>query len=417
MVSVEPNRGRRAVATSVPLEGVRTANCRAVFRALVERGDRTRAELAVATGLSIPTVASIVGQLAALGIVIDGGTESGTGGRPAQRVRFVPEARLVLAVDLSGRRARACLVDLRGHVVASLEGPALAPGVTPSLLEWLAPMVGPQRPAVRRVALAVPGVVHPVDGHVDFAPALGWHDCAVAEAFETALGVRVVLENDVNALALAELHYGVGAQHRHVLYVAIGSGVGAGLVIDGQLYRGAHAAAGELGYSLPLLTDETAPARAGDPGPFERTLVRIAEGCLDDDGRLDLTRPGAPAAFAHVVDALRPVLHNLVCALDPELMVVAWAADPAGNLAARLRAGWRGPWPLPIAAGSLGPEAAARGVARLALDRLEDDLCRHRGGAEGGGAERGGAEGGGAEREGVAASRTGQAPDRRAPHA
>jgi predicted NBD/HSP70 family sugar kinase len=421
MVSVEPNRGRRSVAAQVPLERVRTANCRAVYRALVERGDRTRAELAQATGLSIPTVASILGQLTELGIVIDGGTESGTGGRPAQRVRFVSEARLVLAVDLSGRRARACLVDLRGQVVASFDGPALAPGVTPSLLEWLVPMVGPQRPAVSRVALAVPGVVDPIDGHVDFAPALGWHDRAVAEAFETALGVHVVLENDVNALALAELHYGVGAQHRHVLYVAIGSGVGAGLVIDGQLYRGAHAAAGELGYSLPLLTDDTAPARAGDPGPFERTLLRIAEGCLDDDGRLDLGRPGAPVAFAHVVDALRPVLHNLACALDPELMVVAWAADPAGHLAARLRAGWRGPWPLPIAAGSLGPEAAARGVARLALDRLEEDLCRQRSAVDRDEPERARTSHGDAdepnERDRVAASHTGQAPDRRAPHA
>jgi predicted NBD/HSP70 family sugar kinase len=404
MVDVTFNAGRRP-ATPAPLEGVRTSNCRAVFRALVDGGDRTRAELAQATGLSVPTVASILAELAELGVVSDGGTESGTGGRPAQRARFVSEAHLVLAVDLSGRCARACLVDLRGHVVTSLQGPSLARSlgqdVATALVDWLRPMVGSERPTVRRIALAVPGVVDPDDGHVDFAPALGWHDRAVAEHFETALGLPVVLENDVNALALAELHYGVGAEHRHVLYLAIGSGVGAGLVINGQLYRGAHAAAGELGYSLPVGGDAAAPSRVGGPGPFERTLLDIAQGCLDESGRLDMSRPGAPAALADFVATLRPVLHNLACALDPELMVVAWAADPRGLLAARLRDGWQGPWPLPIAAGSLGPDAAARGVARLALDALEHDLCRQRGQAD----------------ATPPSPRADHAPDRRAPHA
>jgi predicted NBD/HSP70 family sugar kinase len=352
----------------IQTDRVRAANRLAVYRALAAGTDLTRSELAVATQLSLPTVSSILGEFAAIG--------------------FVAGARLVLAVDLSGRRAVACLVDLRGEVVAAMDGPVLAPGVTPALLAWLAPIVRQAEAPIGRLALAVPGVVDPVDGHVDLAPALGWHDHAVVEVFETALGVGVVLENDVNALALAELHYGVGAAHRHVLYVAIGSGVGAGLVIDGRLYRGAHAAAGELGYSLPLCAashrrradaaPEPGAPRGAAAGPLERELLATARDCLDADGRLDLAPAGAAAAFDRFVDPLGPVLHNVACVLDPELLVVAWPADAEGRLAARLRDAWHGPWPLPIAAGELGAHGAARGVARLALERVEHDVCRTR---------------------------------------
>jgi predicted NBD/HSP70 family sugar kinase len=376
------------VVMPIQTEQVRAANRLAVYRALAASSDLTRAEVALATQLSLPTVSSILAELQELGLIAGAGLESATGGRPARRLRFVSDAHFVLAVDLSGRRAHACRIDLRGEVVASFEGPILAPGATPALLEWLGPLVDAGAAGVSRLALAVPGVVDPIDGHVDLAPALGWHDHDVAEAFASALGVDVVLENDVNALALAELHYGAGAARRHVLYVAIGSGVGAGLVIDGRLYRGAHAAAGELGYSLPLThggDDRTPPAtapeavRGADAGPLERALLATARGCLDAEGVLDLSLPGAADAFDRFVDMLRGVLHNLACVLDPELLVVAWSADPDGLLAARLRGTWQGPWPLPIAAGTVGAHAAARGVAWLALERLAHEVCRSRG--------------------------------------
>jgi predicted NBD/HSP70 family sugar kinase len=360
---------------------VRASNRHSVYRALAAGGEPTRAELSSATGLSVPTVSTIVSELIAAGVATPAGTANGTGGRPARRVRFAPNARHVLAVDLSGERARACRVDLRGEVVHRAPGPVLEPGGTSALLDWLAPMLRDDtRPPVRRLALAVPGVVDARDGHVDLAPALGWDDHAVAELFETALGTQVVLENDVNALALAELHYGVGSDLRHVLYVAIGSGVGAGLVIDGRLYRGANAAAGEIGYSLPLHSGDAGSADAAPhqrgPGPLEQRLIAAARRCQGRDGRLDRKTAAATGAFLEMVETLGPVLHNLACVLDPELLVVAWPADPEGQLAKHLRDAWRGPWHLPIEAGRLGSDGAARGVARLALEHVEREICR-----------------------------------------
>ena len=362
-------------------EHVREANRHGVYRALARCGVATRTELAQVTGLSSPTVAAILAEFHAHGIVVEAGTDEGTGGRPAQRVRFEANAAHVLAVDLSDRHARACRIDLTGRVLARQVGPALAPGATEDVLAWLGPLVREGgSPQVRRVALAVPGVVDPDDGHVDLAPALGWHAVDVAARFEADLGVGVRLENDVNALALAELHYGAGAAHRHVLYVAIGSGVGAGVVIDGRLYRGAHAAAGEIGSIVACSEDEARPLAPGQPGPLERRVVEAAGGCLDDDGYLDDTSPAARCAFDDLVRLLGPTLHNLACLLDPELLVVAWPADRGGRLAERIRESWRGPWPLRIVPGALGPDGAARGVAHLALEDLEADICRHRAG-------------------------------------
>ncbi|TVR91991.1 MAG: ROK family transcriptional regulator [Trueperaceae bacterium] len=367
------------MATPYQTEHVREANRHGVYRALASCGVATRTDLAQRTGLSSPTVAAILAEFHARGLVVEGGSDDGTGGRPAQRVRFVADAGHVLAIDLSGRHAYACRVDLTGCVRARHTGPALRPGGTDELIAWLGALLqAPDQPSVRRLALAVPGVIDPEDGRVDLAPALGWHRLDLAARLEAEFGVPVRLENDVNALALAELHYGAGARRRHVIYVAIGSGVGAGVVIDGRLYRGAHAAAGEIGSVLTRAEDADRPHAPGEPGPLERCVVAAAEGCLSEDGRFASDAPGAQAALDQLVRLLAPALHDVACLLDPELLVVAWPGDPDGHLAERLGAIWRGPRPVPIVHGTLGRDGAARGAAHLALDDIEVEICRHR---------------------------------------
>jgi len=368
---------------TMPLQSdhVRWSNRLAVFRALVEGGPASRAALAQRTGLSVPTVANILYELGGVGVIRPDGLEDGTGGRPAQRVAIDPDARHVLAVDLSGRVARSLRVDLLGRVRAEHRGPPLRPGLEADLVTWLGTLLAePGSPPVAHLALAVPGVVDPVDGHVDLAPALGWHDFALAELLETALGLPTLLENNVNAVALAELAHGVGAGAEHVIYVAIGSGIGAGLVVHGRLLRGAHAAAGEIGSSLtpaPAAGAATAARPGHAPGgPLERDLLALADRFLDADGRLDLDGPERSEAFMRFAESLRCVLHNLACAIDPELLVIAWPADPDGRLAQHLRARWTGPSPLRIVAGALGSGAAARGVAHLALGRVRERVCR-----------------------------------------
>ncbi|MFU8888808.1 MAG: ROK family protein [Trueperaceae bacterium] len=357
---------------------VRGSNRLMVYRALADGESASRAALSQRTGLSIPTVASILQELAAIGAVRPDGLEDGTGGRPAQRVALEPDARHVLAVDLSGRTARALRIDLLGRPRSDHRGPELKPGFEPALVSWLTDLLdAPEAPPVARLAIAVPGVIDPADGHVDLAPALGWHDFGLAELLETVLGRPTLLENNVNALALAELDYGVGAGAEHVIYVSIDSGVGAAIVVHGRLLRGAHAAAGEIGSSL---TPAYARGASGDDdAPLEGDLLALADRFLDDDGRVSIDGSERSEAFVRFAESLRSVLHNLACALDPELLVVAWTADPEGLLVQHLRGRWSGPTPLCIVASALGSAAAARGVASLALERVQDELCRSAG--------------------------------------
>lgn len=370
------------MVTPYQTEHVRAANRHSVYRALADLGTATRTALAERTGLSAPTLGAIVQELSDAGLVGDAGTEAATGGRPARRVRFLADAAHVLAVDLSGRHAHACRVALDGGVRGRHSGPALAPGMTQTLVAWLGERRRDDGPPLRSLALAVPGVVDPTSGHVDVAPALGWHALPLAARLQRELDIPVVLENDVNALALAELHYGRGADQRHVLYVAIGSGLGAGVVIGGRLHRGAHAAAGEIGSSLSC-GDDADTLRLGAPGPLEARVVAAAEATLGPDGLHAPTSAARRRAFATLVDLLAPTLHNLACLLDPELVVVSWPADPGGRLVKALRDRWRGHWPVEIVAGSLGRDGAARGAALLALERIQDDVCRPRHGPAG----------------------------------
>ena len=374
------------MAGPMQTDHVRDANRLAVFRALSACAAASRSTLAARTGLSLPTVAAILQELMAVGLVRSDGRRAVTGGRPAGLVTLDPDVRHVLAVDLSGRRARALRIDLCEHVRGSVDGPVLRPGIDAELVAWLHGLTGASdTPPIARLAVAVPGVVDPADGRVQLASALGWHDVAVADMLEAELDLPATLENDVNALTVAELGYGAGVGARHAIFVAIGSGIGAGLVVDGRLVRGAHAAAGEIGYARPSSGSWAQPPTGaggggrGHGGPLERELLALSEAFVGDDGLVRLDGAASRDAFDRFADALHAVLHDAACTLDPELLVVTWPADPDGRLVARLRERWDGPSPLRIASGALGPGAAARGVARLALSRVHEDLCRSAG--------------------------------------
>lgn len=365
-------------------DNVREHNRLAVLRALRASRSATRAELARNTGLSVPTVTTIIAELSALGVVADGDPVPSAGGRPARQHHLVQSAHNVLALDLSGERLRAGRVDLMGELREVGEDaadahdlmPQLGSGAEQRLISWTLEQIERQNAAgfqVSALAVAVPGVVDEATGHVRLAPALGWSDEPVGQTLSRATGLPVLLENDVNAVALAELLHGAAVGKRNVLYVSIGSGIGAALAIDGSLYRGSNAAAGEIGYSL-LPGWEEQGLDLGASGPFERRLLGIADAFVDD-GKVNLNTPERSMAFESLSEKLRLALHNLACVLDPELIVVAWSADPEGLLANAVAQRWVSPLPARIVAGSLGRRAALRGVSHLALQRLTAGIC------------------------------------------
>lgn len=351
---------------------VRRTNRLSVFRLLLGHAELTRADLAQGTGLSVPTVATILGEFGDLGLVTNRESKP-RGGRPAQLVGLEASARSILSVDLSGSEARAALADLRGGLRPLPPGPVLGKGREAVLIGWLErTLENLAGERVSRLAVSVPGVMDGQNTHVHLAPALGWSDYALADAFGR-FGLKVVLENDVNALALAERTRFDPGRFQDVLFVHIGQGVGASVFVGGSLYRGARAAAGEIGYSrLPGLNGDLT---LGAPGPLEAHLLGLAQRFTRPDGKLTLETPAANRAFAEFADTFALVLHNLVCLLNPQAVVVSWPADPDARLVTALKTAWRGPFEVAFYTSHADDQAALRGVAQVALQELAHDLC------------------------------------------
>lgn len=365
---------------SIQHDNVREHNRLAVLEALRECKTATRAELARHTGLSVPTVTAIGAELMTLGVVAEGErVPSSAGGRPAQQLHVQADSRTVLAIDLSGTHLRAGRMDLLSQLTPlqlGERGPLLSPGLNDRLLEWVDQRLALDAKSgmtTSALAVAVPGVVDSEEGRVRLAPSLGWSDEPVGEMLREATGLPVLLENDVNAVALGELLRGAAVGRRHVLHLAVANGIGAAMVIGGELFRGANAAAGEIGYSLLPGLPETG-LDLGASGPFERHLLGIAAPLLVG-GKLSVTGDERAAAFGALVDKVRIMLHNLACMLDPELIVISWAADEHGRLAEAVNERWAAPLSVEIRPGSLGERAALEGVGWLAMEEIVVGVC------------------------------------------
>ena len=367
---------------------VRRHNLSLVSRALAE-APSSRTELAQRTGLTMATVSSLVDALLALGLLVEGAAPSARVGRPARPVSLNPDGPVALGIEINVDYIAACLLNLpgteRGSRRLGLDNRNRRPSdilrrVIELCLELRdglgAPLVG--------AALAVPGVVGAGDQVVLRAPNLpGLTGIEPGKQLADALGLAEVwVDNEANfgALGLLRSAPGIGPD---LVYVSGEVGVGAGLVVDGQLFRGAGGFAGELGH---VVVDRDGPAcGCGGRGCLEQyagqDVLLGAAGQPDPAALLAAVADGEPAALAAVAQAgaaLGVGLASLLNVLDLPLVVL-------GGLYAQLFDQLSGPVRAEldrrVLSGSgtalrpseLGAEAAVRGAAGAVLDRVLAD--------------------------------------------
>ncbi|MFF6841558.1 ROK family protein [Streptomyces tanashiensis] len=389
-------RPRRPTATNRTAARVNTA---ALLDRLRTAGPQSLSELTQHTGLSTATVNRLVDRLIDDGLVLEAGRTVPTGGRPARLVKFHAQARSVLALDIGAHKIAGAVADLEARVVRRRRR-AILPGEdgrpAPSFFEALADLAttlvkdaasGPS--PVRAVAVSVPGVVRRDSGRVEFAPSLRWHDLPLGALLEERLGLPVRVANDVNLLALAELRHGAARGRHDVLTVALGTGVGASLVLDGRLYGGGAGAAGEIGYTLLGRQSLSTPwpgfgdleSRVGTAGILARMRARkdaLPTGFGSEDF-LRLARAGdaaAEAVLAEVVDDLSLTIGNAATLLNPELVVLGggFGRAAADLLVPAVRRRLQGRIPLPPAlTGAELDDAQLIGAAELAIDLAAAD--------------------------------------------
>lgn len=262
---------------------IRERNLHALIAALGDRTAASRGDLALATGLSKPTVGSGVRTLADAGLVREFGRTTGRRGPSASLYELVPDSVRVLGVDLGARYTRGVLANLHSETLdeVTIRLDSAHVGSVLSSLRELRDRLVPARAAVEIAVVGSPGVVDPATGRIGSAPNLeGWEGVVAERVISDTLGVPALVENDVNLAALGEQAEGAGRGIDSFAYLAVGSGLGAGLVLGGQLHRGARGGAGEVGY-LPVDDEPRAVDAAAHGGAMEdrlssRALLRLA---------------------------------------------------------------------------------------------------------------------------------------------
>lgn len=239
---------------------------------LIRRGEvTTRAEVAAATGLSRTAVTARLTALLSSGLIVEGAEARSTGGRPPVQLQFNAAAGCVLAAALGRSRTQLAVCDLDGTVLASSEfdhedglaPDVLMPRARASLDELLA-QAGVPAERVRGVGLSLPGTIDPATGMSLSSPVMrGWDGVPLQRWFED-LACPVHVENDANALALAEAH-GHALRWPDLIVLKASSGLGAGVFVNGRLVRGARGAAGEIGHTK-VAAAAGRTCRCGDVG-------------------------------------------------------------------------------------------------------------------------------------------------------
>jgi predicted NBD/HSP70 family sugar kinase len=315
---------------------------------LRDSGPHTRAQLAEVTGLARSTVASRLESLLDAGLVAPkSGTSSG--GRPAGLLEFQPGARILLAIDLGATHGVVALTDLAGAVL-ELESVALdiANGPVPTL-DWVIEAAGRLLAASGRpfadlsgVGIGLPGPVEHSTGLPTNPPIMpGWDGFDVPGYIRERFDVPVLVDNDVNLLALGE-HATVWRAIDDLLFVKVATGIGAGVISGGRLQRGAQGSAGDLGHvRVPFSSrtpahgegDSDLEALASGPG-IARELRALGVDASSTEEVLELFRAGSPQAADAIRKAgrdLGEVLATCVNILNPSVVVIGGSVARAGE--------------------------------------------------------------------------------------
>ncbi len=366
---------------------------RSVMTAIIHHGPISRAAIAKRTRLSKQTISEIVRVLEADGFVKVTGRTGGHVGRTAVTYEIVPSAAHIIAIDLGGTKVRVAIADLSCRILAEESAPTEARGGE-DLIEQivaLSQVVAKKRRIpkkhIRLAVLGVPGVPDDDAGQVLMAPNVGGlEQMNVKSRLSDRLGVETVVENDVNLAVFGEHWQGHGQGVDNLAFFALGTGIGAGLMLGGELMRGTSGAAGEIGY-LPFGADPFDP-NSRHVGAFEREVAThgimnryVALAGLDRTVPeiFDLATNGDEAA-GQVLDETAKLLCRAVLAIqaviDPQLVVLGGSIGARAELVSRVREllPLCSMAPVRIERSFLGPRAALVGAAALGLSRLYNGL-------------------------------------------
>ncbi|HZY64005.1 MAG TPA: ROK family protein [Edaphobacter sp.] len=384
---------------------LRHVNARGLLRLLREHNPCSKADLVRFSGLSAPTVSSAIADLEARGLIENLGDGASRGGRPPGMLRFHAAHGYVAGVDIGGTRLRMMLADLNGKVMAQWsiqfsdkqKMPDDVCALTHDGLKEMCKEAGISAKKVLHITAGAPGITNVDSGIVISAPNLKkWHDVPLRAMLEKQTGIAASIDNDTNLAAVGEHWRGSATGIDNFVFVALGTGFGAGIFLEGRLHHGARWSAGEIGYmGIPatprqqLLVDVTGQLERaiGGAGIEAEWLRHLQKAGITDTSltRLratqifDLAEEGdrlAGEVLQYAARILANCLSDITLLLDPEVIIIgggvgSHAALCRGTEQLLARNEFARP---PVRSSSLGTQAQLHGAISISLAAVEEML-------------------------------------------
>ena len=382
--------------TSTEMRGI---NRTAILEMIRREGPASRTLIAEKLNVSLPTVMRIVDELIRETLVIEIGEKQWSGGRKRTLIKLNAPEHLTIGLDLGGTKFYGAVTDLGGDILFeetmhwhNTKGEA-SYDLLVKLIDKLLQLAKGTGRHIMGIGVGAPGVTYHDTGVIEWAPSLEWRDYPLGEKLQKHFNLPVVVDNDVNLSALGEVWFGVGRDANNLVLINIGTGIGAGVVIDGALYRGTHEMAGEIGYLLPgreyLNKDypgfgalETMAAGTGIASRGREELrkrkIKMNSDSLSAEDVFEAHRRGetwASNVINETIDYLTIAIAAVITFFDPEVVALGGGVVRSADLIiAPIRARLNGKVPhVPtIIASSLGHRAAVLGAMINLLHNVSD---------------------------------------------
>lgn len=326
---------------------IRDINRQIVLNYVREREPISRATIARETALQRSTISEIVEVLTGEGLVEEIGEGKSTGGRRPTLLRLRAVGAIAIGVNVTPTHTTIASSDLAGVVVQQESFPTdpIPERTVGRIIEVIRKFS--RHCSIEGVGISIPGLVCPDTGNVIFVPYFKWRDLPIAETISQATGLPVTIDNDANAVALAELWFGRPEVRdaRDFIFVLVADGVGTGIIFDGQVYRGVRGAAGEFGHMIvganaPVLcscgNDDCWEAFASERAASARYQRLTGAISAPDFGSLiDRALAGERQAKTALIETARYLaigISNLVVGFSPEAVIVGGAITQAWSL-------------------------------------------------------------------------------------
>ena len=348
--------GNLVYPLTISASAMRDINRSAVLEIIRRASPISRSALAERLDVSLPTVMRIVDELTEEGLVRDHRDSEWSGGRRRSLVEYNASGFVVLGVDLGGTQIYGALSDLGGNIVTELNLGRHGTSGEDSfqkLVELIDVLLASPQLAgrkVRGIGVGAPGITLHYEGVVKWAATLGWEDFPLKSRLMACYDLPISVDNDVNLAAMGELWFGVGQNTRNMILVSIGTGIGAGIIIDGALFRGSNDASGEIGNLLPgrefLGKDyqnfgalESMASGTGIAWRARDLLKQQPDMNVQDslwaEDIFEAARQGqdwARSIIDETVDYLAVAIANLAVSFDPEIIILGGGVTSSADL-------------------------------------------------------------------------------------